>query len=101
MKIRNGTVKDILKKALHPLLPEGITSRSKEGFVLPVFVWMIDKLKDFTFDYLSPERLSSHAMLNKHAVNGLLNDYYSGNRSLAGRIWNLLMFQIWWEKYLS
>ena len=45
MKIRNGNVKDILKKTVGHLLPEEITERPKEGFVLPIFDWMVEKLK--------------------------------------------------------
>jgi asparagine synthase (glutamine-hydrolysing) len=101
MKISNGNVKDILKKALNPILPEGITARSKEGFVLPVFNWMLDKLKNFTQDLLSPSRIARHGLLNQESVNHYLSEYYAGNQNLAGRIWNLMMFQIWWESYFA
>ncbi len=47
LKIRDGIVKDILKRTVEPLLPEGITHRPKEGFVLPVYDWMMEKLKDY------------------------------------------------------
>lgn len=101
MKIRNGNVKDILKKAVEPLLPEGITKRPKEGFVLPVFDWMIEKMKDYSMDMLSEERLKKHGLLNGRAVNDIINKYNSGDRSYAGRIWNLMMFQVWWERYFE
>ena len=48
MKIKNGNVKDILKRLLETLLPEGITKRPKEGFVLPVFDWMVEKTEGIT-----------------------------------------------------
>lgn len=101
MKIRNGNVKDILKRTMEPLLPEGITKRPKEGFVLPIFDWMAEKLKDYSLEVLSEKRLKKHYLLNKDAVKNILADYYSGNKSMAGRVWNLMMFQVWWERYFG
>ena len=101
MKIRNGNVKDILKKTVEPLIPHGITNRPKEGFVLPIFDWMVEKLKDYSVDVLSEKRLKKHQLLNTKVVKNILDDYYSGNKSVAGKVWNLMMFQIWWEKYFE
>ncbi|MCX8083992.1 MAG: asparagine synthase (glutamine-hydrolyzing) [Calditerrivibrio sp.] len=101
MKIKNGNVKDILKKAVEPLLPHGITKRPKEGFVLPIFDWMVDKLRDYTKDILSYNRLKKHDLLNVNYINELLNQYHSGNKAFAGRVWNLMMFQVWWERYFG
>lgn len=101
MKIKDGNVKDILKKAVAPVLPEGIIQRPKEGFVLPVFDWMMDKLKDYSMEVLSNDRLNQHDSFNNDVVQELLKSYHAGNRAVAGRVWNLMMFQIWWEKYLG
>lgn len=101
MKIKNGNVKDILKKAVGPLLPEGITTRPKEGFVLPIFDWMLGKCKDYSTDVLSEQRLKRHNLLNADAVKGILQSCHSGNRSNAGKVWNLMMFQLWWERYFA
>lgn len=99
MKIKNGNIKHILKEAVEPLLPKGITNRPKEGFVLPIFDWLMQQMKNFTFDLLSEKRLKRHGFLNNETVQYILNQYYNGNIMYNGRIWNLMMFQIWWEKY--
>jgi asparagine synthase (glutamine-hydrolysing) len=99
LKIRNGNVKDILKRSVEHLLPEGITKRPKEGFVLPIFDWMVEKMKDFSMDVLSEKRLKKHNFFNKDVVKNTLESYYKGNRTNAGRVWNLMMFQVWWERY--
>jgi len=101
MKIRNGNVKDILKKTVAPLLPEGITKRPKEGFVLPIFGWMVERLKDYSLDILSEEKLKKHNLLNTDIVRNIVQSYYTGNRNNAGKVWNLMMFQVWWEKYFG
>ncbi|MBI4690943.1 MAG: asparagine synthase (glutamine-hydrolyzing) [Nitrospirae bacterium] len=101
MKIKNGNVKDILKQSVVRLLPEGIVKRPKEGFVLPIFDWMVEKLRDYSMDILSEKRLGRHNFFNMDIIKNILQDYYSGNRSNAGKVWNLMMFQIWWERYFG
>jgi asparagine synthase (glutamine-hydrolysing) len=101
MKIRNGVVKDILKRTVRPLLPDGIAERPKEGFVLPVFDWMVDKLKPFSFDTLSEDRLKGHHFFDRRYVKYILDDYYGGKKSNAVKVWNLMMFQLWWERYFG
>jgi len=101
LKIRNGNVKDILKRSVEGLLPEGITKRPKEGFVLPIFDWMMESLQEYCRDMLSPERLKKHGLLNPSTVMELMNAYFAGNKNNAGKIWNLMMFQVWWERYFA
>ncbi len=101
MKIRGEVVKSILKDAMRDLLPKGIAERPKEGFVLPIFDWMTHGLEDYMADILSPARLKGHGLLNQDAVTGLLGSYRAGNRALASRLWNLMMFQVWWEQYFK
>ncbi len=101
MKIKNGIVKDILKKTVEPLLPEGITKRPKEGFVLPIFDWMMAEFKEYSRDLLSEKRLAKHNLLNHETIKCLLQDHHSGKRNNPGKIWNLMMFQLWWEKYFN
>ncbi|MFO0753184.1 MAG: asparagine synthase (glutamine-hydrolyzing) [Thermodesulfovibrionales bacterium] len=101
LKIRNGNVKDILKRTVEPLLPEGITKRPKEGFVLPIFDWMMGKLRDYSTETLAEGRLRKHGLLNPAAVQEVVQSYYAGNRAYAGKVWNLMMFQVWWEAYFG
>jgi len=101
MKIRDGVVKDILKRSVEGVIPDGITKRPKEGFVLPVYDWLAGRLEGYARELLSEERLSAHGLLNAGEVGRVVDGYYDGNRENAGRLWNLMMFQVWWEKYFG
>ncbi len=101
MKIKRGRVKSILKDAVRDLLPEGLVDRSKEGFVMPINDWMLEKLKGFVTDTLSSDGLRRHGLLDPSAVTALLERYYAGEKQLSARIWNLVMFQAWWYRYSS
>jgi len=100
-KIRNGRVKSILKQAALSVLPEEIVDRPKEGFVLPVFDWMTQQMKDYNMDMLSAKQLKKHNFFDEKQIELLLKDYYSGNKANAGKIWNLMMFQVWWNNFFD
>lgn len=101
LKIHEKTVKYILKKAVHSILPPGITDRPKEGFVLPVFDWMTKNIKNYTKEMLSADRMKKHGFFRPEAIANIWNNYESGDNLQAGKIWNIMMFQVWWEKYFG
>jgi asparagine synthase (glutamine-hydrolysing) len=98
MKIKLGREKHILKEAMRGLIPEGILHRKKEGFVLPVDHWLLHELRATVEETLSPEHLDRHGLLRPQAIRRLLDDHYRGAAYHGARIWNLLMFQMWWER---
>ena len=99
MKIKRGRVKNILKDAVQNLLPEGLVDRPKEGFVMPINDWILDKLETYVRASLSPQRLRRHGLLKPTAIADLLGRYYAGEMHLASRIWNLVTFQLWCQRY--
>lgn len=100
MKINNGITKYILKKAAARFLPEGWVHRPKEGFVLPVYSWMRGALAPFIRSTLSPEKVKRAGFLSVPYVQKLVEDFYHGAKT-EPKIWNLVCFMVWWEKYLG
>ena len=101
LKIKGDTVKYILKQAVAELLPAGIVERPKEGFVLPIFHWMMANLRDYSREVLSAANLQKHNLLDGSRVQDLVSQCYQGDQNCAGKVWNLMMFQLWWEKYFG
>lgn len=95
MKISKGRVKHILKEAVRNLLPPSILDRPKEGFIMPVNAWLIDQLGPYVKSLLAPEKLSRHGLFRQPYVDELLAD----PKANGNRIWNLAMFQLWWDTY--
>ena len=104
MKIKSGRVKHILKQAVHDLLPNELVNRPKEGFVLPVNTWLLKDLKPKVEEILSPQKLRHHGLFNENRIKIIIFEFFL-NRQMNGaqiggaKIWNLMMFQLWWEKY--
>ena len=101
IKIKGGRVKHILKEAVADLLPAELLARPKEGFIMPVNEWLIGSLKDYVQATLAPERLARHGLFRPDAIRQLLESHYAGGANLGNRIWNLLMLQLWWERYVD
>jgi asparagine synthase (glutamine-hydrolysing) len=99
MKIKGGLVKYLLKKSVSDLLPTDLVNRAKEGFIMPINEWMLLPLRNFVEATLSPARLKRHGLLEAGAVNRILHDHYVGRASHGNRLWNLLMLQLWWDRF--
>ncbi len=99
MKIRTGRSKHILKEAVRDLLPDNIINRPKEGFVLPVDGWLRNALQPTLKATLTPERLALHGLLRPETVQQLMEEHVEGRANHGPRLWNLLMFQKWWERH--
>jgi len=99
LKIQKGRVKHILKEAVRPLLPPDLIDRPKEGFLMPINEWIISNLGTYVQSILSPARIGKHGLFRSDAIRSLIDNHYSGAINHGNRIWNLMMFQLWWEKY--
>lgn len=100
-KIRNGRVKHILKQAVADLLPADLLDRPKEGFLMPINAWILTRLRSYVEETLSPARLARHGLFDPAAVQFLITAHYAGNGRVSDRLWNLMMLQLWWEKYVG
>ncbi len=100
-KIKDGEVKYILKKAALKYLPREIAFRKKEGFVMPINNWLLDGLKEYVSEALSPGELDKHGLFNPRHVQGLLGRFYEGDQSLANKVFSLLAFQVWYDIYMG
>jgi asparagine synthase (glutamine-hydrolysing) len=97
LKINQGGVKQILKRAIRGIIPDAIIDRPKEGFLMPTSEWVLEKLLPYARGVLAPQRLAAHGLFEPSYVSALL-DSAPGQRR-GDRVWNLLMFQLWWDKY--
>jgi asparagine synthase (glutamine-hydrolysing) len=101
MKIKNGRIKHILKEAVAGMLPPEILDRPKEGFIMPINEWILTNLRSFVDDTLSEKRLARHGLFRNDSVADMLEAHYAGAANYGNRIWNLMMFQLWWDRYAT
>ncbi len=101
LKIRNQTNKYILKQIVHKYVPQGLMDRPKMPFIAPLNVWFKDELKEKIQYYLSEEKLNETGLFNNAPVIKLSKDYLQGRRVTYQKVWNILVFQLWYEKWFN
>jgi asparagine synthase (glutamine-hydrolysing) len=101
LKLRRLTGKYLLKRAMAGRLPREIVERKKQGFAMPVAHWLTSELKELAGDMLSPDRIRRQGLFEPAYVTALLDDHLARRRDNRKLIWTLLMFQLWYAKYLE
>jgi asparagine synthase (glutamine-hydrolysing) len=75
--------------------------RKKMGFGIPVEQWLQNELKELVSEYLSDSYLSKHNIFNSKYVQNLTRSFFNGRTDLHLKIWHLLMFQMWYQKWMA
>ena len=97
-KINNGQGKFILRKLLNKYLPNGLIEKQKKGFGLPINSLLKSELKDWSLSLLCKDAIEQTGFLNSDVINILVDSYFKGSTENSHQIWNLLMFQNWYNK---
>ncbi len=100
-KIRNGKGKWLLRQVLKRHVPEELFERPKQGFSVPVGEWLRGPLKDWAEDLLSVKKLGRHGLLDAPPIRSAWADHLAGRGSNAQKLWTVLMFQAWHERWMK
>ena len=101
-KLRQGELgsKHLLKKILYKYVPRKLVDRPKQGFSIPQEDWLRGELKSLAQDCLSRDRIKAAGIFDSSMVASLQEDFYAGNPYLAPKMWSLLAFEMWRERWL-
>ncbi len=98
-KLSDGEGKLLVKKAMESRLPHDILYRRKQGFNVPLRLWMRTELKDFVFESLTTTRFGERGLYRRPAVMKLLTDHFEGRVDASNKIFALLMLELWHKKF--
>jgi asparagine synthase (glutamine-hydrolysing) len=100
-KVSDNDVKRVLKAAVSDLLPEEIIKRPKEGFVLPINNWLQTNIRHKVGDYLNKTSIQAAGLFQWEEIDGLVDAAQQGQPKALMKVWNLIVFQIWWDRYFG
>jgi asparagine synthase (glutamine-hydrolysing) len=99
-KIKDGRRKHILKEVAASLLPPGMVDRPKQGFGVPLGVWFRGgDLRELFADTLLSPRALQRGYFQPAFVRLLVNEHLSGKRDHTFRLWQLVVFERWYQQY--
>jgi asparagine synthase (glutamine-hydrolysing) len=97
MRIRAGERKWPLKQLLARYVPRHLTDRTKTGFGIPIDIWLRGPLREWAEELLDEGRLCREGFLHPGPVRAKWREHLEGTRNWAYWLWDVLMFQAWWE----
>lgn len=100
-KYNNGSKKFIIKEIVHKYLPKEMMDRKKMGFGIPIATWLQTDLKPFVDKYFDETFITTQNIFNNAEVQRVKKSFYQGKIERAEKIWFLLMFQMWYDKWMN
>jgi asparagine synthase (glutamine-hydrolysing) len=100
-KYNKGNKKFILKEIVHRHVPKEIMERPKMGFGIPIANWLQQDLKYLVDQYLDSSFIEKQEIFNNVVVQELKNSFQNGKMEKAEKIWFLLTFQMWYDKWIN
>jgi len=100
LKLKGWRTKHILKRALRGVVPDAILRRRKQGFGVPLGLWMRGPLRGVLEARLDSEEVARVGLFDPHTTRRLVTEHVSGVRDHQKVLWGLLMLDAWRERYL-
>jgi asparagine synthase (glutamine-hydrolysing) len=100
-KMRGFRTKYLLKELMRGKLPDDIIDRKKHGFGVPIGSWLRGPLKEWAAELLSDEALAQSDIFESKAIQRLWSEHQDGVRDHRKRLWNVLVFQLWYQRWYT
>jgi len=94
LKTKNGDLKYLLKKAVRGIIPDELIDRKKQGFGVPVYEWLFDKLGHKIREDVK-EFCNETNFLNFKEIESVTNNWRDH------RSWYLLNLALWWKQFIK
>lgn len=95
LKVRGRMGKYLLRKAFANELPARVGARGKQGFGIPVGLWMRGELRSWAQDLI---RASLRDWFDLAAVDALFNEHASSRADHGKRLWALTALAVWKDR---
>jgi asparagine synthase (glutamine-hydrolysing) len=101
LKIRNGQKKYILKQICHQYLPKEMMDRPKMGFGIPMVKWFEAEIESLVLKYLEKDFVKRQGIFHYEVIEQIVIAYRKNRNANVYKLWNLLMFQLWYERWMG
>lgn len=100
-KYKNGDKKYILKEIVHQYIPKSMMDRPKMGFAIPIAHWLKTDLKELVYSFINETNIKSQAIFNWSEIQRIRDGFYNGKTEYDSKLWYILMFQMWYERWMK
>lgn len=96
-KSNRSNGKLILREILKRHVPEQLFERPKMGFGVPINSWLRGPLREWADDLLSEDTLRREGIFNPKEITNKWAEHKNGTSDWHYLIWDILMFQSWYQ----
>ena len=82
------------------LLPPLVRRRPKWGFEMPIGAWLRKELRFLIDEYLEETEIEKQGFFQYEIIKKLVSDHMNEREDTSWLIWNLIVFQQWYGKYM-
>lgn len=100
-KVRGREGKVLLRRFATSILPQGVVSRPKQGFDVPIAAWLRGPLREALTDYLSLETTRRRGLFRPERVSALVSEHLDGVADHGEPLWLLLVLEGWQQRVLD
>lgn len=93
--------KRILKDIVHDYIPKELVDRPKTGFSLPIYKWLTGDLHYLIDEYLNKKSLEESDLFNSEFIMRQVALFKNNRFYYKPLIWKLLMFQMWYIRWMK
>jgi asparagine synthase (glutamine-hydrolysing) len=95
VRTRSTDPKYLLKRAVGDLLPSNLLTAPKQGFVIPIQLWLRGELRPLAEHLLNPQRLKKQGLFQPQFYDHFVRPHLEGRATFTWQVWAALMFQLW------
>jgi asparagine synthase (glutamine-hydrolysing) len=94
VKMRDGTGKWLLRRAIEGLVPASVLNKPKKGFSVPLGAWFCEELSH-RVEALLRRQSPLYEYADIDAVRNLVGEHRAGRRDHSAMIWRLMALELW------
>ncbi|MAD02214.1 MAG: asparagine synthase (glutamine-hydrolyzing) [Pseudoalteromonas sp.] len=96
MKVRQGTLKFMLRQAMRGKTPDAVLNRTdKKGFPTPIGTWFKGPLSHWVKEVLNPATMLATDYIDPKVQQKLLDEHFAGVNDHGAQIWAMLNLEMW------
>lgn len=102
IKQKDGQLKFILKEIAHKYVPKELLDRPKQGFNIPIMKWIREDMNWLIEDLLNLDKIRKQGIFNSLTIMLIVREFNKGENSFYDKIiWQLIVFQMWYRKWMT
>lgn len=100
-KINAGQGKYVVRELLARYLPRHLYERPKQGFTPPLNAWLNGDLKSWVDGLINDKSASANGYFDLGLIAASWQRAALGSESDTLRVWNFVMFHLWYQRWMA